>query len=258
MQPAIIDAHIHLDMYDEEEQNTIMQSLIDRTVTSLISVSSHLHSAKQTLALAQKNKYIKPAFGYHPEQTLPTENDLEALFTFIKKHQQHMVAIGEVGIPYYLRRKNADVAREPYEELLAWFLRQAIDYDKPIILHAIYEDAEVVCDLLEKFSFQRAHFHWFKGSVKTVERMIENGYFISVTPDVLYEKEIQQLVKQYPLAQMMVETDGPWPFSGPFQGKVTHPHMIHQSIQAIAKIKKLDPSIVYRTLYDNTKQFYQI
>jgi TatD DNase family protein len=42
--------------------------------------------------------------------------------------------------------------------------------------------------------------------------MKENGYFISVTPDVVYDEEIQLLVQRYPLEQMMIETDGPWPF----------------------------------------------
>ena len=37
---------------------------------------------------------------------------------------------------------------------------------------------------------------------------------------------------------MMVETDGPWPFEGPFQDKLTHPSMIHHSIQTITNIKR--------------------
>ena len=32
----------------------------------------------------------------------------------------------------------------------------------------------------------------------------------------------------------MVETDGPWPFEGPFRGEETHPHMIHAVIEQIA------------------------
>ena len=85
---------------------------------------------------------------------------------------------------------------------------------------------------LKSIPLKKAHFHWFKGDQKTITRMIENGYFISVTPDVCYEKEIRDLVSIYPLEKMMVETDGPWPFEGPFQGQITHPSMIHQSIQS--------------------------
>ena len=88
--------------------------------------------------------------------------------------------------------------------------------------------------------------------------MIKNGYFISVTPDVCYEKEIRDLVSIYPLEKMMVETDGPWPFEGPFQGQITHPSMIHQSIRMIADIKKLPINDVYKQLYSNTKAFYEL
>ena len=107
------------------------------------------------------------------------------------------------------------------------FISFAKSVQKPIILHAVYEDAPLVCHLLEKHSIKKAHFHWFKGDQKTITRMIKNGYFISVTPDVCYEKEIRDLVSFYPLEQMMVETDGPWPFEGPFQGQ-THTS-IHDS-----------------------------
>lgn len=122
----------------------------------------------------------------------------------------------------------------------------------------MYDDAPLVCHLLEKHSVKKAHFHWFKGDSKTITRMIHNGYFISVTPDILYEQEIQQLVELYPLEAIMVETDGPWPFEGPFQDKRTHPSMIHQSIQAIADIKKRSVNHIYQQIYKNTMEFYQL
>src|SRR5690606_40734669 len=64
--------------------------------------------------------------------------------------------------------------------------------------------------LLEKYSVKKAHFHWFKGDNKTLQHMAENGYFISFTPDLMYEEEIQTIARNYPLEQVMVETDGPW------------------------------------------------
>ena len=91
---------------------------------------------------------------------------------------------------------------------------------------------------------------------KQLQRMIANGYMISVTPDVLYEMEIQRLVQQYPLQQMMVETDGPWPFEGPFQNKITHPSMMHQSMKAIADLKNVIGD-VYKRYIDNTIELYQ-
>ncbi|GGM24227.1 hypothetical protein GCM10011351_07500 [Paraliobacillus quinghaiensis] len=92
----------------------------------------------------------------------------------------------------------------------------------------------------------------------TTARMIDNGYFISITPDCLYEAEIQQLIRDYPLEQMMVETDGPWPFKGPFSGKMTHPRMIHQIIQKVAELKQVQVDRIYQQVYHNTKTFYHL
>ena len=110
----------------------------------------------------------------------------------------------------------------------------------------------------EKYDIKKAHFHWFKGDLQTISRLIDNDYFISITPDVIYEKEIQELVRLYPIEKMMVETDGPWPFEGPFKGRITHPNMIHSSINMISEIKQLPSDDVYRQLYINTTSFYHL
>jgi TatD DNase family protein len=88
--------------------------------------------------------------------------------------------------------------------------------------------------------------------------MIGNGYFISFTPDILYEQEIQQLAAIYPISQIMVETDGPWPFEGPFSGQTTHPSMLAQNISKIAEIKGLDPEEAGEMIRQNTIAFYKI
>jgi TatD DNase family protein len=254
----MIDAHIHLDHYKKNEIIEIVDG--SETIEALISVSFHLESSKNNLGLSRHYSKVKPAFGYHPEQPLPSEKELDELVTWIRTHHKSMVAVGEVGLPYY-RRGNGKVLPSQhiqYVELLERFVRLAKELDKPIVLHAVYEDAPIVCDLLEKYSFQKAHFHWFKGDTKTISRMIQNGYFISVTPDVTYKEKIQQIVKLYPLQQMMVETDGPWPFDGRFEGKMTHPLMMSESIETIAKMKGTPVEDVCKQVYLNSKSFFSI
>ncbi len=247
--------------YTEDEIEKIIGDLNDIQCTDLISVSSHLNSCRTNLALAKKYKEVHPAFGFHPEQALPSDAEIETLLSWIEKNKDEMIAIGEVGLPYYLRKKTNKHVRFPFEgyvELLEQFLKRANAWNKPVILHAVYDDASVVIDLLEKHSIHKAHFHWFKGDPLTTQRMINNGYTISVTPDVLYEKEIQTLVKQYPLEQLMAETDGPWPFKGKFTDQMTHPKMIHASVARIAELKGVSLSDSYRELYRNTVRFYEL
>jgi TatD DNase family protein len=254
----IIDAHIHLDQYTIKDIQLILEE--SDYIEALISVSTDLDSCKKNLVLARKYPKVKPAFGFHPEQSLPTENELGLLLEWLTQQNTEMVAIGEVGLPYYLRKeqKVSESQYGQYIELLETFINMAKKWDKPIVLHAVYEDAPIVCDLLEKHSVTKAHFHWFKGDEKTITRMIQNGYYISVTPEIVYKDKIQKLVQTYPLEQIMIETDGPWPFEGPFLGKMTHPYMMKKSISMIAKIKTLSETEISNRVLENTKKFYRI
>src|SRR5699024_7219095 len=116
----------------------------------------------------------------------------------------------------------------------------------------------IVLDLLEKNGIKKAHFHWFKGDEATIKRLLANNYVISITPDVLYEEEIQVIVKQVPLKHLLVETDGPWPFEGPFQGQMTHPNMMHETMKVIAKLKGVKLADAYEQIYENTVLFYEL
>ncbi|NRF92931.1 TatD family hydrolase [Paenibacillus frigoriresistens] len=258
-----IDAHIHLDMYMETDATTLLAELAECHIEGLIAVSRHLDSCKATeRLLMQAPEQVFAAYGYHPEQEIPTDNQLNELIQWIRERSSTMVAVGEIGLPYYMRLDAEAEGRAfelaPYIALLERFLKLAASLDKPVVLHAVYEDADIVCDLLEKHGIKKAHFHWFKGLHSTVERMIQADYYISITPDVLYEEEIRTLVREYPIALLMVETDGPWPFEGPFEGQQTHPRMIHAVVEQIAFLKGLPMEEAALKLLNNTKQFYGI
>ncbi|WP_163581867.1 TatD family hydrolase [Gracilibacillus saliphilus] len=251
----MIDAHIHLDWYQPAEQKKMMDTL---DVAGMIAVSSNLTSCEKVLELAEQYPTVYPAFGWHPEQPLPTVQELTQIETLIHEHHEQIVAIGEVGLPFYKRKEEPSLALQPYIDILERFMSFAVQYDLPIVLHAVYDDAALVCDLLAKHGVKRAHFHWFKGDDITIKRMIEAQFMISVTPDCFYEKEIQDLIKSYPIELMMVETDGPWPFEGRFQGGMTHPNMIKEVIKQIAKMKQLPIQYVKEQVEQNTKLFYRV
>ncbi|MFK4304222.1 MULTISPECIES: TatD family hydrolase [unclassified Paenibacillus] len=259
----LIDAHIHVDSYPSEQQELLLASLADSSVEAVIAVSMHLASSRANLCLSERFPgLVRPAFGFHPEQPLPPQAELNLLFDWMDKHAEHMVAVGEVGLPYYNRlealERGVSFDLAPYIELLERFVRFAGKHNKPIVLHAVYEDADIACDLLERHGVTQAHFHWFKGSAATTERMARNGYYVSFTPDLLYEDEIRSLATQYPLGQVMAETDGPWPFEGPFSEQQTHPCMTAEVIRAYSKLTGQNETVVRQLFYDNTRRFYAL
>lgn len=259
-----IDAHIHLDLYAEEEREGLLRDAFTRGgISAVVAVSMHLSSSVINHRLAKKfPNQVLPAYGFHPEQPLPNNEELDELLNWIGERSLdgERFAIGEVGLPYYSRMEAMAEGRmfevEPYLELLERFIALAGSLDRPIVLHAVYEDADLVCELLERYHIRRAHFHWFKGPDAVIDRMIEAGYYISITPDVLYEEEIRRLVQRYPITLMMTETDGPWPFEGPFEGKATKPHMVQEVAAAIANLKGIPVLEAEAKLLKNAIDFY--
>ena len=248
-----IDSHIHVDQYKDEEKSRLLKEVENsKEIKGLIAVSMNYQSCKETLSLAKKYSFIYPAIGFHPEQQIHKE-ECEQIYKLIEQNAEEIVAIGEVGLPYYLRKEDERIAADPYIAVLKKFIELASKYNLPIVLHAVYEDADIVCDLLEKYKVSRAHFHWFKGSDETMKRMMRNGYYISITPDVLHKEKIRKIVSYYPLEYMMVETDGPWEFQ---EDVITHPRMIREVLKEISSIKNISIDKVAKTIYDNTSQFY--
>ncbi|MEW4326455.1 TatD family hydrolase [Rossellomorea marisflavi] len=253
---SMIDAHIHWDGYSPGQRSVILDSLDRHGVKAMIAVGMNLKSSRETLDLSMIDGRVKAAAGFHPEQELPSTEEIEEIFTLLDQHAESLVAVGEVGLPYYRMQEDVDLELKLYEELLERFIVKAKSLKKPIVLHCIYEHAGIACDLLERHSVEKAHFHWFKGDEAILERVLSNGYKVSVTPDVMYEDEIQKVVQKAPLDAIMVETDGPWPFEGPFKGQMTHPGMMGRTIKCIASIKNMDESEVAERIFTQTKRFY--
>lgn len=259
----MIDSHIHLDLYEQADMDRMMLDLPRWGIERMVAVSVDLVSCRNVQQMYKTYpEQIVPAYGHHPERKIPPDSELEGLFAFIRRHRDEMSAVGEVGLPYYMRReaelKGEPFSLEEYVELLEEFIKLAKDLDKPIVLHAVYEDADMACQLLEKYSVHRAHFHWFKGDEKTVQRMIQNGYFVSFTPDLVYNEKTRRVAQIVPIERIMVETDGPWPFEGPFAGQKTHPRMIRSVIHELAILKSLSPEEADALILTNTKTFYGI
>ncbi|QNK54667.1 TatD family hydrolase [Paenibacillus sp. PAMC21692] len=261
----VVDAHLHVDLYPSEEQEELLAEAFSQGVETVVAVSMDLASSIRTREMAFRHRgRVHPAYGFHPEQEAPSELEREELLTWIRERHAagEAFAIGEVGLPYY-KRTEAEEAGEPFDEtpyllLLESFVALAAELDRPIVLHAVYEDADKACSLLERYGVRKAHFHWFKGSPDTMRRMAEAGYYISVTPDIAYEDEIVEVVRRYPVELMMAETDGPWPFEGPFSGRATVPEMARESVLGIARVKGIAPEEAARGLFLQSMKFYNL
>lgn len=243
------DAHIHLERYEDHEIKDFMAHL---DLAGVIAVSMDLPSSIRTLKLKQTYpEKIFAACGFHPEQAA---QEITPLISFIKKHLDQIDAIGEIGWPYYVQKNSPDVD----EMILRNMLEVAAEGKKPVILHAVRQDVQRVIDLLKKYHITHAHFHWIKADFATLEQMADLGYYVSFTPDILYNDETARIAANYPLSYIMVETDGPWRFEGPFSNQPTTPHLVQEVIQKLSKLRQLPVKKLSHQLIENTRRFLRL
>ncbi|MGV2875739.1 TatD family hydrolase [Macrococcus capreoli] len=247
----MIDAHIHLDKYSESAQLHIMNN---EAINGYIAVAMDFDGSKRLLELNQHDD-VHIALGFHPEQSIHP-NDIKQILNLIDQHHNDIIAIGEVGLPHYMKREQPNLTIQPYIDTLEQFIVKSKQYALPIVLHAVYDDTLIVLRLLEKHQIEKAHFHWFKASDAVMKRMLNTNYMVSVTPDILWNPKTRKVVSTFPIHRIMIETDGPWPHDG------FEPHHIHAQLSAIikeiAQIKSLSFETVRQTVTYNTKRFYNL
>ncbi|WP_416826535.1 TatD family hydrolase [Ectobacillus polymachus] len=250
------DAHIHLDQYEYISRN--IEHWKRAGVTGVVAVSTDLRSSYKTLALKEKfPDFIFAAVGFHPEQPLPNESDVQEWKHLVQRERHLISAIGEVGLPYYTISQYENITINQYIHFLDRMVAIAAHEQLPIVLHAVHSHAPIAYELLVKHKIKKAHFHWLKAEEVDVMRIIQSGYYISVTPEICYRNRDMILARRVPLQQLLVETDGPWSFSGPFDGRPTSPLFLQDVAKKISVVKGLPLQTVIAQLTKNTLALYQ-
>jgi len=254
----MIDTHIHLDQYDINTLDDNIKHWKKEGIKQVVAVSMNLQSARNILSLKRRfGRFVLPAIGYHPEQPIPSEEELNEIKRLIQTCKNEIAAIGEVGLPYYERDKLFKQYKErEYISLLEEFLQLSKECDLPVVLHAVHDTAEVAFNLLKEYQIKKAHFHWLKAPMDVVEKIIEEGYYISVTPEVCYRKRDQILAQAIPLEQLLIETDGPWPYDGPFKNLQTSPLLLKEICHFLENIKNKKPEDIKFITANNAKKLY--
>ncbi|RFB18046.1 TatD family deoxyribonuclease [Bacillus sp. HNG] len=253
----MIDAHIHLEQYDVKKLPTQIEKWQESGVKGVIAVSNDLPSSYRTLELRDKfPDFVHAAIGFHPEQPLPVEQDFLEWRGLVQAEREKIVAIGEIGLPHY-NLEILSFSLEHYFDFLSRCLEVAVQHQLPVALHAVHDKTELVFDLLQQKQVPIAHFHWLKAPENVVKKIVDAGYYISVTPEICYRVRDQKLAKQVPLQQLLIETDGPWPFEDEFKNQPTSPLFLGKISSQLATLYGINEHKIREQLVLNTHRCYQ-
>jgi len=257
----IIDTHCHLhDPAFADVRETARMSMT-QGVYGIVAVGCDAASNELTLtAGATLPKMIYPCVGFHPDRPELGEAELDKVEEQVHANQARLAAIGEVGLPWYSLEGASDPAtlmtrgRASLDRMLAL----AAQYDLAVVLHAPHGAAVGALEALERHGIERAVFHWHKAPAEITRAIVAAGYFVSVTPEVVYRERDRDLVERVPLESLLVESDAPWQYGGEFTSLPSGPWLAARAAEEVAKIKNTPIDEAMSQLCANTCRLFDL
>lgn len=256
----IWDTHCHLADVSYPDPGRIVERARAAGVAGIVVPGCDLKSNEVALGLGKRFPgYVWPCLGLHPEYRL-ADAESQEIRDQIRRNRDALVAVGEVGLPYYsLQEGPLDAGEQAAcEERLKRCLALAMELDRAVILHAPHAAAARALQLLQDFRIERAVFHWHKATPEITAAIVDAGYLISLTPEVCHRDRDRELAASVSLMSLVVETDGPWRYTGEFEGRPAEPAILPRVIEEIALIKGLDADTVAVATSENARQLFRI
>jgi len=246
----IVDTHIHIcDAAFDADRDEVLENAVKAGVGAIIALGENMADARRNVELADKHPLIHPAAGLYP--TIIDPDQAEQMHTFIRNERSKLIAIGEVGLDYWIVKE--ETQKELQKEILKGFIGLSLELDLPLNIHSRSAGRHAVTLLLENGA-SRVQMHAFDGKASAALPAVEAGFYFSVPPSIVRSRQKQKLVKHLPLSCLLVETDSP--VLGPDPKERNEPANITISVKAIAELKNISEEAVIEAVTENTIRLY--
>jgi TatD DNase family protein len=259
--PPIVDAHCHLEHPDfSDDIDQVIERAKAAGVTHIITNGVDPRTNRLALALSKKYDIVQLSMSIYPPDALANEVasgefsmktgpfDIDEEIKFIGSHKEDIIAVGEAGLDFATGDR-PDEQKEIFRRMIAL----AIKLDKPIVVHSRKAERDAV-EILEESGVKRVMMHCFHGKFKLVERIIENGWYITIPTNVVRSEHFQKIVKEIDISRLLTETDAP--YLSPFKDKRNEPAFITESIKKIAELKGMDQEEVKNNMFLNFQRLF--
>ena len=201
-----IDTHAHLSEF--RDIDSVVERAKKSGVAAIVAVAEGHRSNARNLELSRSYVgYIFPALGIHPWEV---ESDPEAEIATIRENLELCVAVGEIGLDYWIKRD-----RETQRTVFRKLLKLAAERDKPASIHTRGEGAwEDAYRIVREIGVEKAVFHWYSGPLEVLAGILDSGYFVSAAPSLEYSKAHREAIAKTPMESLLLETDSPVKYRG--------------------------------------------
>ncbi len=247
----MIDTHCHL---ENEQFDKDLDSVVGRAQAAgvqAIITSALGNDIDKGLKIAAKfPNYVFLTAGIAPAEIA---EDYMAHLDKIEANISKIVGVGEVGLDFYWVRdhETRDLQREAFRKAI----QLAKKHKLPVVVHS-RSAGRYALEILNEEEAEKVQLHAFDGAVRHAADAIINGWMFSIPISVLYAPQKQDLVKELPIDNLLLETDSP--VIAPERGKRNEPANIHLAAEKIAELKKMDVSTVVEVTDRNAKKLFNL
>lgn len=249
----LVDSHCHLDV--AEFSDDLPQVLLrgrEAGIAAFVVPAIAYAGWPGLAALAAAEPAIKPAYGLHPMFLAEhAQAHLEALPSWLERPE--CVAVGECGLDFFV--PGLDVAHQ--ERVFVEHIRQAKAFGKPLIIHA-RKATERVIQLLRQHGPATGVVHSYSGSLEQARQLADMGFLLGIGGPLTYprSRRLQAIVRELPLAHLLLETDAPdQPMCGE-QGRRNEPAKLLNVLRALAALRGQPPADIAEATTANAERLF--
>jgi len=241
----LVDVHAHL--HGVEDLEKTLSEAYAAGVGNIMAVSMDIESYEKTCAIKSDLVKIYPALGIHPWNAVARLNELEKALQKLK----NVRFAGEIGLDHFSFKDPRE--HDAQLKVFTAFLGACKGADKVVNIHSTGAEEQVLA-MLQTYEVKHVNMHWFdapeqRKPLKLVPRMIDLGYYVSITPAVTTSNNVRELVRMVPLENLLTETDThPLVKYGEVQSA---PKMVKTAVEGIASVKNLGRDEVEHAIAQN-------
>lgn len=209
-----IDTHCHLEAAEfAGEEEFLARRAQNEGVEQIVIPSVDKASFAAVADLSRRIPNGCYALGIHPMYVpKAADEDLDALRLLLGNSisDPRLVAIGEIGLDFFIQAYAESPFRERQEHFFVEQLKMARDFDLPVLLH-LRRAQDVVLKHLRRIRPPGGIAHAFNGSFQQAQAFIDLGFKLSFCGTFTYDRALQlrRLAAELPLESIVIETDAP-------------------------------------------------
>jgi len=251
-----IDTHCHLDAAEFGGAHAaIAQRAAQCGVSWIVIPAVERANFAAVAAIAHQQSNCTYALGIHPV-FIPQadEADLVALREMIPAALQdpRFVAIGEIGLDFFVPELAAGPMRDKQEHFYAEQLKIARDFELPVLLH-VRRSQDIILKYLRRISVPGGIAHAFNGSFQQAQAFTQLGFKVGFGGAMTYTRalQIRRLAAELGPEVIVLETDAPDISPTWLHPKRNSPEELPRIGAVLAELRGLPIESVAQMTFDN-------